>query len=151
MEFDPWGLTIRDFTTCALVARCDSSSLLYPIRFPALLSSAHVATFYALTSTASASTWHRRLDYLGHDVLSRLLDTSAIPYPTTVPPCFAMPVSLGVTLAYPSLPSPELLTHSTSSTVTFGHPPILSISGYCYYLVILYDFSHYLLTFPLCR
>jgi hypothetical protein len=69
LEFNPWGLTIHDLTSHVVVARCDSFAPLYPICFSPHLPLSRVATPYAHTVVASASTWHRRLGQLGHNVL----------------------------------------------------------------------------------
>jgi hypothetical protein len=70
---------------------------------------------------------------------------------TAIAPRFAMPVSLGVILAYPSLlPCPQLLTPSTSTTVTFGRPlfQVSMVTG-TIWSSYLDGFSYFLYTFPL--
>jgi hypothetical protein len=132
-----------------VVARCDSSGPLYSILLLALPSFTHVATPYALASIASASTWHRRLGHLGHDVLSRLSATSAIPCPraNAISLCHACQLGRLTRLPFSSSLS------RTSRSFDLIHcdlwtSPVPSISGCRYYLVILDDF---LWTFPLRR
>jgi hypothetical protein len=62
---------------------------------------------------------------------------------------YVMPTSLVGTSGCPFLtPLLEPFSPLTSYTVTFG-PPVLSVSSYKYYLVILDDCTHYSWTFPL--
>jgi hypothetical protein len=145
MEFDLSGLTIRDLTTRAVVARCDNPNPLYSIRFPAPPPSSCVATPYTLAVTASASTLHRRLCHPGHDVLSRLSPTSSIPRPrgNATSPCHAYQLGRHTRLPFTSAMS------RTARLFEFVHcdlwtSSIPSLFGNQYYLVILDDFSHYL-------
>jgi hypothetical protein len=135
-------LTIWDLTSSVVVARCDSSGRLYPIRSPPHLPLPMLSNPTPLPLLS--------LPPLGTIVLATPTTTSfpnfRPPRPSLAPvaltPHFAMPVSLGITLAYPSLlPCLEPLAPSTSSTP--------SISGCWYYQVILDDFAHHLWTFPL--
>jgi hypothetical protein len=77
MEFDPFGLSMKDLTTKNVIIRSNSVGLLYTMRLPGSLtpSSSVVAALaaapHALT-TAAPTTWHRRLGHPDPDALSSL-------------------------------------------------------------------------------
>jgi hypothetical protein len=83
MEFDPFGLSVKDLTTKNVIVRSNNISLLYTMRLPGSLtpSSSVVATLaavpHALTVVA-LTTWHRRLGHPGPDALSNLSQSSFI-------------------------------------------------------------------------
>jgi hypothetical protein len=68
MEFDPFGLSVKDLTTNNVIIRSNSTDPLYTMRLPGSLtpSSNAVATLaavpHALTAVAP-TTWHRRLSH----------------------------------------------------------------------------------------
>jgi hypothetical protein len=76
MEFDPFGLFVKDLATRTLLAWCDSSGPLYTLRLPA--SSSMTSASHALTAATSSITWHRRFAHLGRDVMSKLSSSSVI-------------------------------------------------------------------------
>ena len=67
VEFDPWGFSVKDLRTGAVILRCSSSGELYP-----LTSSPHAFT----AVTADSTLWHWRLGHPGPDALRRLVSTS---------------------------------------------------------------------------
>jgi hypothetical protein len=70
-EFDPFGLSVKDLSTRNVIARCNSLRPLYMMRLPS-----HPAPLSPTSApsalVASASTWHRRLDHPGVNVMSKL-------------------------------------------------------------------------------
>jgi hypothetical protein len=70
IELDLFGLSVKDLETRNMIARCNSSSDLYPFFPPATSTSAFLA--------APTSLWHRRLGHLGHEVLSKIISSKAI-------------------------------------------------------------------------
>jgi hypothetical protein len=76
MEFDPFGLSVKDPSTQKVITRCNSSGPLYTMRLPSHPPSSPASTPSALV--ASASTWHRRLGHPGVDVLSKLSHDSSV-------------------------------------------------------------------------
>jgi hypothetical protein len=85
VEFDPFGLSMKDLHTRAVLHRCDSSGDLYPLLPPSTL------TPSALLA-ALETTWHRRLGHPGAQVLSRLRSNksiSVIPSHHDTPLCHA--------------------------------------------------------------
>jgi hypothetical protein len=61
MEFDPYGLSVKDYRTKEVLHRCDITGEVYPI-FPASSSS---STLVLCANTITKDTWHRHLGHLG--------------------------------------------------------------------------------------
>jgi hypothetical protein len=77
MEFDHFGLSVKDLSTRNVIIRCDSSRPLYTMRMPSRFTpSSYVAAHIVLV--ASASTCHRRLGHLGVDTMSKLSNASSV-------------------------------------------------------------------------
>jgi hypothetical protein len=150
MEFDPFGLSVKDLATRHVLARYDSTGPLYTLPLPTMTAPTSRVVPYALAAAASSTSWHRLLGHPGLDVLSKLSSNSAI----TCPPgrddslYYACQLDQHVRLPFPSSFSrsvqPFDLIHCDLWT-----SPVLSVSGYKYYLVILNDCTQYSWTFPL--
>lgn len=145
VEFDPFGLSVKDLQTKAVLHRCDSSGDLYPF-----LPTSTSTTARALVA-ALETTWHRRLGHPGVQVFSTLRSNKAIsvaPNSHDTSLCHACQLGRHVRLPFSTSMSrttkPFELIHCDLWT-----SPVMSISGYKYYLVCLDDFTHYLWTFPL--
>jgi hypothetical protein len=145
IEFDPFGLSIKDLQTWSVIARCNSMGDLYTFFSPAPTSTT------ALTATTSSATlWHRRLGHIGHEALSKLISSHAISCnkrdDTHV--CHACQLGRHVRLPFSVSNSrasrPFDLIHYDLWT-----SPVVSVSGYKYYFVILDDCTHFCWTFPL--
>lgn len=69
IDFDPFGLSMKDLSTSTLLLRCDSLRPLYMLwtSSPSLLA-----------STSSTTTWHRRLAHLEPDVMIKITSSSVI-------------------------------------------------------------------------
>jgi hypothetical protein len=86
MEFDPFGLSVKDLTTKNVIVRSNSIGPLYTMRlresltpsFSAVVTLAAVP--HALTVVAP-TTWHRRLGHPGPNALSNLSRSSFIQVP----------------------------------------------------------------------
>jgi hypothetical protein len=77
MEFDPFGLSVKDLSTRNVITRCNSSGPLYTMRMPSC--STHSSSATTPTAlVASASTWHHRLGHPGVDVMSELSNASSV-------------------------------------------------------------------------
>ncbi|XP_072147101.1 uncharacterized protein [Setaria viridis] len=151
VEFDSSGLTVKDLATRRPLLRCDSTGPLYSLRFPASTSSASPsASSAAFAVTTSSTTWHRRLGHPGRDVLTQLSRSSDIPCPRAHDEHLCQACQLG---RHVRLPFPTSSSHATHMFdlvhCDLWTSPVLSISGYKYYLVVVDDFSHYSWTFPL--
>jgi hypothetical protein len=81
MEFDPFGLSVKELATRRVLVRYDSTGLLYTLPLPTLPTTTPCVVPYSLATTASSATCHRSLGHPGSDVLSKLSSTSAITCP----------------------------------------------------------------------
>jgi hypothetical protein len=83
MEFDPFGLSVKDLSTQNVIVRSNSIDLLYMLRLlrsttPSVgAMAALAATPHALAAVAP-TTWHRRLGHPSPDALSNLSRSSFI-------------------------------------------------------------------------
>jgi hypothetical protein len=154
MEFDPFGLSMKDLTTKNVITRSNSTGPLYTMCLPRSLtpSSSAVAALavvpHALTA-AAPTTWHRHLGHPGPATLSSLSRSSFIQC-TSTKHDFCHACQLGKHTRLPFCSS----SHSSEHPFDLIHldlctSPIVSVSGSKYYLVILDDFTHYLWTFSL--
>ncbi|GJU99177.1 ribonuclease H-like domain-containing protein, partial [Tanacetum coccineum] len=119
IDIDAFGFSMKDFLTCRILLQCDNSGDLYPVTKSSNLPVAFVST--------SSSTWHQRLGHPGNEVLR-------------------------------SLKHVKLHLHSSNSIVTkcfdiihfdLWTSPIVSSSGFKYYVLFLDHFSHYVWIYPL--
>src|SRR5438105_12760208 len=69
VEFDHFGLSVKDLRTWREIIRCNSRGDLYPF---------HPPPPTALAITASPTVWHRRLGHLGHEAFSHLVSSSLL-------------------------------------------------------------------------
>jgi hypothetical protein len=90
MEFDPFGLSMKDLTTINVIARSNSTSLLYTLRLSSSVafnrtSSCTISTIAAprILAAVATSTWHCHLGHPGPDALSSLSRSSFISYTST--------------------------------------------------------------------
>jgi len=120
--------------------RCNSGGDLYTFPFTP-------AHHCSLATTSSL--WHQRLGHPGPSSLATLQSMSVISYNKSSP-CLCHACQLGKHVRLP-------FSHSTSVThapfdlvhCDVWTSPVLSNSGFKYYLVLLDDFSHYCWSFPL--
>ena len=152
VEFDPFGLSVKDLASRRPLLRCDSPGPLYTIRLPASapsLSPSSGSSSAALAVTSS-STWHRRLGHPGRDVLARLCRSADLHCTRASDEHLCHACQLGRHIRLPFSPSSSHATHVFDLIhCDLWTSPVLSMSGYKYYLVIVDDFSHYSWTFPL--
>ena len=142
VEFDPSGCSVKDLGTRNVIVRCNSSGPLYPLHLPA------AAT--ALAAGSTSTLWHRRLGHPGHEALTKL--ASMLPScnkDISSSLCHACQLGRHTRLPF------RVSSSRASNKFDLIHcclwtSPIVSISCYKYYLLILDDCSHYLWTFPLC-
>jgi transposase InsO family protein len=154
IEFDTFGLSVKDLSTQNVIVRLNSTGLLHMLRLPGSTTpsagamAALAATPHAFAAVAPTM-WHHRLGHPGPDALSSLSRSSFI-HCTNNKHDFCHACQL---VKHPRLPF-----HSSSHRVE--HPfdlihldlwtsHVVSMSGFKYYLVILDDFTHYLWTFLL--
>jgi hypothetical protein len=144
VEFDPLGLSVKDFHSRSVIARYNSSEPLYTLAAPTCS-----PVSCALVATIFSTTWHRCLGNPGHEALSKLTSTSVIGCNniTSDSICHACQVGRHTRLPFANSTSRALknfdLIHCDLWT-----SPISSVFGYKYYLTILDDCSHFLWTSP---
>jgi hypothetical protein len=83
MEFDPFGLSVKDLTTRKVIVRLNSTGPLYTMRLPSSFTSPSTVVAAVATTAAAIvfpTTWHRRLGYTGPDSLASLSRSSLIHY-----------------------------------------------------------------------
>jgi hypothetical protein len=154
MEFDSFGLSVKDLTTKNVIVRSNNTGPLYTMRLPGSLtpSSSVVATLAAVphTLTAVAPTmWHCRLGHPNPNALSSLSRSSFIQC-TSNKHDFCHACQLGKYIRLPFCSSSHRVEHAFDLMhLDLWTSPIVSVSGSKYYLVILGYFTHYLWTFPL--
>jgi hypothetical protein len=146
IEFDTTGFSVKDLATRTPLARCDSVGPLYTLR----PSSTDVSPPPVLASTTTTTTWHRRLGHPGPDVMTKLSSTldSSCNRGHFEGLCHACQLGRHTRLPF--------TTSSSRAEQAFDlvycdlwTSPVLSLSRYKYYLMILDGFSHFLWTFPL--
>jgi hypothetical protein len=136
MEFDRFDLSVKDFSTRNMITRCNSSGPLYTMCLPSHpIHSLHVSA--PLPLVASTSTWHRRLDHSSVDVLSKLShDSSVICSRRTHDLCHTCQLGCHTRISFASSNS-----HADNNFdlihYDMWNSPIVSISCYKYYLVIM--------------
>jgi hypothetical protein len=148
IEFDPFGLSLKDLKTKSVIVMSNSTGPLYMMRFPWSLtpSSSVVAALAAIphTLTVIASTmWHRHLGHPGLDALSSLFRSSFIQCTSNKHDfCHACQLGKHTRLSFCSS------SHHAEYAFDLMHlelwtSPVVSVSSSKYYLVILDDFTHY--------
>jgi hypothetical protein len=144
VEFDPFGLSVKDLATRRTLPRSNSLGDLYPFHED------HDGKHHSAL-TISGNLWHRRL---GHPINASLahipLDFLSTCNKDRPKFSFCDSCQLGKQSRFPFFisharaVSPFDLIHCDLWT-----SPIISLSGYKYYLIILDDFFHYSWVFPL--
>jgi hypothetical protein len=154
MEFDPFGLSVKDLSTRNVIVRTNSISPLYTLRLPGSTTpsagamAALSATPHALVVVAP-TTCHRRLGHPDPDTLSSLSMSSFI-HCTSNKHEFCHACQLGKHTRLPFHSSSHRVKHPFDLIhLDLWTSPVVSVSGSKYYLVILDDFTHYLWIFPL--
>ncbi|MFS8010596.1 putative RNA-directed DNA polymerase [Helianthus anomalus] len=143
IEFDPFGFTVKDLKTGQHLSRHNSTGDVYPITPPQLPPQACFIT----TSTLP---WHDRLGHPGAqvlDILSRKFN-------------FLCNKDISTTFCNSChLSNSKRLPFYTSSSFTFSPfdiihcdlwtSPVVSKTGYKYYMVLIDNFSHFVWVYPL--
>jgi hypothetical protein len=147
MEFDPFGLSVKDLITKNVIVKSNSTGPLYTMRLPGSLTPSS-STVAALTAVAPTM-WHRRLGHPGPDALSSLSRPSFIQC-TSKKHDFCHAYQLGKHIRLPFCGSSHRAEHPFDLIhLDLWTSPVVSVSGSKYYLVILDYYTHYLWTFPL--
>jgi hypothetical protein len=133
IEFDAFGFSVKDLRTERVILRCNSDGDLYTI------SAVTTIAAHALVA-ASSSLWHQRLGHPSPAALARLKNNQSISC-NKVARSLCHSCQLGKHTRLPFSPS----SSKTVSPFEIVHCDVwtslvTSISGYCYYLVMIDDY-----------
>ncbi|XP_071740896.1 uncharacterized protein [Rutidosis leptorrhynchoides] len=136
--FDEFGFSVKDYLTRRLLLRCDSTGDLYPFTNKSSTPAQH-----ALLTTST--TWHQRLGHPSIESFRRLVSNNSIVCNKTKSPEFCHACQLG---KHVRLPFSSSSTHVTSAFDIIHSDlwtsPVLSLSGFKYYVLFLDHYSHYI-------
>ncbi|GKB43587.1 ribonuclease H-like domain-containing protein [Tanacetum coccineum] len=127
--------------TRRVLLRCDSTGDLYPVTSPSSIPHAFLV---------SQHMWHQRLRHPGGDVLRLLVSSNFISYNKEKPPvlCHACQLGKHVRLSFVSFST----VISSSFDINYSDVwtlPILSLSGFKYYVWFLDHYSQFFWVYPL--
>jgi hypothetical protein len=139
MEFDPYGVSVKDLHTRETLLRCNSEGDLYPLYTPA---STSVPSNGVALPITSPEIWHQSL---GHPSIS---SNNFLCCNKISGICNACQLGKHIILPF---------SNSTSFSSAAFEPihcnlwtsPIVSVSGFKYYLIFIDDFSHFMWTYPI--
>ncbi|GJU86194.1 ribonuclease H-like domain-containing protein [Tanacetum coccineum] len=141
IEFDSFGFSVKDFLTCRVLLRCDSTGDLYPVTTPSPIPHAFLV---------SQHMWHQRIGHPGSEVLRHLVCNNVISCNKEKPPVLCHACQLGKHVRLPFVSSSTIVTlcfeiiHSDVWT-----SPIPSLSGFKYYVLFLDHYSQFVWVYPL--
>jgi hypothetical protein len=140
IEFDPFGLSVKDLTTRNVIVRSNSIGPLYTMHLPGSVTpSSDTAT--ALTVVAPA-TWHCCLGHLGPDALSSLSRSSFINCTSNKHDLrHACQLGKHFRLPFSSLSNCAVKAFDLIH-LDLWTSPVVSVSECKYYLVILDNIAH---------
>ena len=140
IEFDPASCSVKDLLSKRLIVRCNNSGPLYLL---------HLPPAHSPVAASSASLWHSRLGHPGREALVKLSPV-LLACSTDDGSSLCHACQLGRHIRLPFSASLSRATHNSDLIhCDLWTSPIVSVSGFKYYLVILDDCSHHLWTFPL--
>ncbi|GKC06877.1 ribonuclease H-like domain-containing protein [Tanacetum coccineum] len=142
VEFDEFGFSVKDFLTRHILLKCDSSGDLYPVTKPSPIPSALLSI--------NPTTWHKRLGHLGAEVLRSLISRNYISCNKETSSHICHTCQLGKHVKLPFVSSDTRVSSSFDIIDSdIWSSPIVSVSGFKYYVLFLDHFSHYLWIYPL--
>ncbi|GJZ64027.1 ribonuclease H-like domain-containing protein [Tanacetum coccineum] len=142
IEFDAFGFSMKDYLTRHIHLRCDSLVDLYPVTQPSTPPIAFLST--------SASTWHQRLGHPGDQMLRSLVSSRFISCNKEKSSHICHACQLGKHVKLPFHSSDSIVEHCFDIIHSdLWTSPIISSSGFKYYVLFLDHFSHYLWIYPL--
>jgi hypothetical protein len=138
IEFDSSSLTVKDLASQRPLLRCDSTEPLYTLWFLASSSSSSSALLSAVFATMpSSTTWHRRLGHPGHDALMHLSRSSDIRCTRAHDEHLCHACQLGRHVRLPFQSSSHAAHVFDLVHCDLWTSPVMSMSGYKYYLVVV--------------
>ncbi|GJY37857.1 ribonuclease H-like domain-containing protein [Tanacetum coccineum] len=133
---------VLDFLTWYILLRCDSSGDHDPVTKPSILPVAFVST--------SSTTWHQRLSHPRDEVLHSLSSRHFISYNEGKSTHVCHACQLGKHVKLPFHSSHSIVQHCFDIIHSdLWTSPIVSSSGFKYYVLFLDHFSHYVWIYPL--
>jgi hypothetical protein len=140
IEFDLFGLSVKDLTTWNVIIRSNSTGPLYTMRLPGSVTPSS-GTATALT-VVDPATWHCHLGHLGPDALSSLSRSSFINCTNNKHDLHhACQLGKHIRLPFSSL-SNRVVKAFDLIHLDLWTSPVVSVSGCKYYLAILDNFAH---------
>jgi hypothetical protein len=127
VEFDPSGFSVKDLQTRNVIVRYNSSRALYPLHLPLAQS---------LVAMTTSPLWHRRLGQPGHEALLKLASSVSTHLQDCSTLCHAC--QLGCHVPFHAFTS-RVSNKFDLIYCDLWTSPIVSVSSYKYYLVILDD------------
>lgn len=140
IQFDPYGFSVKDLLTGTVILRCNSIGPLY-----SMCQDLHHAAF---VPQQHLDRWHRRLGHPGHTTMSRLAPPHTCHNKTWLSLCHACQLGKNVRKHFhPS--SSRTFRPFERLHCDLWTSPVPNTSGFCYYLIIVDDFTQYFWSFPL--
>ncbi|GJW56707.1 ribonuclease H-like domain-containing protein [Tanacetum coccineum] len=102
IEFDAFGFFVKDFLTCRVLLRCDSTGDLYPVTAPSPIPHAFLV---------SQHMWHQRLRHPGGEVLLRFVSSNFISYNKEKPLVLCHACQLGKHVMLPFVSSNTMISY----------------------------------------
>lgn len=146
LEFDPFGFSIKDLRNRTTMLRCNSQGPLYPIK------PSSQSPLALLSSHHNSSLWHRRLGHPSDQSLQRILSSLSLNFKKTDLTSLCQACQLGKHTRLPFFTSNNSVSHPFEIIHSdIWTSPVLSVSGFKYYLIFLDQYSHFVWIYPLHR
>ncbi|KAJ9550050.1 hypothetical protein OSB04_022593 [Centaurea solstitialis] len=139
IEFDPFGFSLKDLKDGQLLSRHNSSGDLYPFTPPT-----------ALVATSTSAPWHDRLGHPGSTVLHYLSRFNSLKNNASVDSLVCNSCQISNSKRLPFSDSLSQTFHAFDLVhCDLWTSPVLSNSGYKYYMVLIDNFTHFVWVYPL--
>ncbi|KAI0494727.1 hypothetical protein KFK09_024870 [Dendrobium nobile] len=144
--FEPNGFILKDLTTQQILLKGPCKNGLYPICIPEA-ESPHSALY---TSKRSPSIWHARLGHPNQQLFNRIAGCNPeLRINKTNVTCHSCHMNKGHKLSFEHSTNREQSALALIHSDLWGPAPILSNSGFLYYVIFIDDYSRYTWIFPL--
>jgi hypothetical protein len=149
VTFDPFGFSIKDFRMGMTLLRCDSTGELY--LFCIITNKDSSCSGHSFLASHNSELWHVCLDHPSHGQLHCILSTFDFQCSRSdIHSCSSCRLVKHVWLPFFDSSSVSLFPFQLLHCDVWISP-IISNSGFKFYLVILDDFSHFTWSIPLCH
>ncbi|KAM1263510.1 hypothetical protein ACFX15_027977 [Malus domestica] len=153
LSFFPWGFVVRDLKTSVVLFQGPCEDGLYPLKLGLALSTGSTTKHAFVSIFASPSLWHSRLGHPSRQVLNVLASSNVLGSSFIVSTkdfCNHCALAKSHRLAFTSSEhyalSPFELIHSD-----VWMSPILSASGFRYYVLFTDDYTRYTWIYPMLK